>query len=503
MVDVLLIAEGTYPYIRGGVSAWIDTLIRGLKEINFGLIFLGGRKKDYNGFKYDFPSNLIYYSEIFLFDELERKKSRSYKLIKKKGMKEKLRDFHIWFKKNIFTKNPFPSELKNIDFYFKTIDINYFLYSKEAWEFIIEMYNNFAVYIPFIDYFWNIRNLHLPIFSVTSITSQLPDFKIIHSPSTGYAGFLGSLLSYHRKKPLIITEHGIYTRERKIDIFNADFLTDKRFFMYKNLGDIDHIQEIWIEFFISIGKFCYETADFIVSLFEEAKNIQILYGADSKKCRIIPNGVDLEKFTSLLAKRSHKIPKIIALIGRVVPIKDIKTFIKAIKIVSYQIPEIEGWVVGPTEEDPDYYKECLKLVSALNLENRIKFKGFVKTEEILSQVGLVTLTSISEGMPLVILEALAGGVPCVTTDVGACRQILYGGIDEEDKKIGKAGEITPIANPESIAKAYIELLCNENLWKEYQKNGIERVKKYYSQEKMFQNYLNLYKEALALGRNRI
>lgn len=501
MIDILIIAEGTYPYIRGGVSTWIDEMLNGFKDLKFGLIFLGGKREDYEEIQYKFPENLIYYFEIFLFEDME---SKHFKLSKKgKNFIENLRNLHLWFKRQIFTNESFSFESKKLSFYLEMLDRDYFLYSKESWEFIVEMYNNFALYTPFIDYFWNVRNMHLPIFSLASLIPKVPEFKIIHSPSTGYAGFLASLLSIKRKKPLIITEHGIYTIERKIDILNIDIFQDRRFFLYRTLGNSEHIRKIWIEFFMNLGKFSYDTANFIISLFEDARKIQISYGADPKKCRVIPNGIDIQKFLTLLNKRPQKIPKIIALIGRVVPIKDVKTFIKAIKIASSEAPEIEGWVIGPTEEDPDYYEDCLKLVEALNLENKLKFMGFIETEKILSQVGLVTLTSVSEGMPLVILEALASGVPCVTTDVGSCRQILYGGIDEEDLRIGKAGEVVPVANPEKLAQSYLKLLYNENLWKEYQKNGLERIKRYYTKEKMFQNYRNLYMEALEIGRDRV
>ena len=57
------------------------------------------------------------------------------------------------------------------------------------------------------------------------------------------------------------------------------------------------------------------------------------------------------------------------------PIKDIKTFIRAIKEVQSNMPNIEGWIIGPYEEDPQYYKECQLLVGSLDLENNVKFLG--------------------------------------------------------------------------------------------------------------------------------
>jgi hypothetical protein len=87
-------------------------------------------------------------------------------------------------------------------------------------------------------------------------------------------------------------------------------------------------------------------------------------------------------------------------------------------------------------------------------------------------------------------------VPCVATDVGSCRDLIEGGIDEEDLRIGLAGAITGIANPEALATQYERLLNFENGdWDRAQKAGLERVEKYYRQELFLQDYRDIYDEA--------
>ncbi|WP_448583968.1 DUF3492 domain-containing protein, partial [Thermocrinis sp.] len=68
-IDVLFIAEGTYPYIKGGVSTWIHQIITGMKDLNFGVLFLGSRPEDYKGIGYQLPDNLIYLEAIYLFED--------------------------------------------------------------------------------------------------------------------------------------------------------------------------------------------------------------------------------------------------------------------------------------------------------------------------------------------------------------------------------------------------------------------------------------------------
>jgi len=239
---------------------------------------------------------------------------------------------------------------------------------------------------------------------------------------------------------------------------------------------------MWVKFFEGLGRFSYSASTKIISLFEKARQIQISYGASPDKTAVIPNGVDVDSLGD--------VPKVVSLIGRIVPIKDIKTFIKAIRIAANQIPEIEGWIVGPEEEDPDYAKECHFLVETLGLQKNIKFLGFKNVQEIFPKTGIITLTSISEGMPLVVIEGFAAGVPAVS------RQLIYGGIDENDIKIGKAGEVVSIANPSELASAYISLFTDLSKWKKYQENAVKRVRRYYSLERFLKNYRNIYQEAI-------
>jgi glycosyltransferase involved in cell wall biosynthesis len=154
---------------------------------------------------------------------------------------------------------------------------------------------------------------------------------------------------------------------------------------------------------------------------------------------------------------------VLALIGRVVPIKDIMTFIRAMRTVVNRLPEAEGWIIGPEDEDPEYAQECHNLAIGLGLQDKVKFLGFQNMTDVLPQVGVVGLSSISEALPLVLLEGFAAGVPAVATDVGACRQLVYG-LDAEDQAIGAAGSIVGIADPQSLASAALELLTDKQKW---------------------------------------
>jgi glycosyltransferase involved in cell wall biosynthesis len=491
-IDIMIISEGTYPYVRGGVSSWIDQLMRGLPDYRFGIIFIGSRKEEYEGIKYQFPDNLVYLLESYMFDFGARDQ-----VAPRRGDPEalgKVEKIHQWFDS---AKEPFPKALTSLDFFLKEVDESFFLYSESAWKFITNIYEQKCPSMPFIEYFWTIRSIHAPIWKVAKIADAIAGkAKLIHTPSTGYAGFLGTLVSHNDQVPLILTEHGIYTKERRIDLLSSTLFQNNKADLLKQSDEDDYIKQMWIHFFEGIGRMCYNRADPILSLFNGAREAQIAYGAPQERCRVIPNGVDTDKLHKAYEARAEKVPHVVTLIGRVVAIKDIKTFIRAIRIAAYEIPDIEGWIVGPMDEDPDYAMECMQIVQNLDLQNHVKFLGFQNITDILPKSGLLTLTSISEGMPLVILEGFAAGLPCVATDVGSCRELIEGALNEEDIAIGDAGEVVPIANSSALAKAYTTLLSDEAVWHKAQRNGLERVNRFYRQEQFLQSYNTIYREAL-------
>ena len=169
-------------------------------------------------------------------------------------------------------------------------------------------------------------------------------------------------------------------------------------------------KSIWIDYFYYLSKLAYQYCDKNYFPFlEYNRNIQIEYGAPEEKTIVIPNGVDEKKYGSIVRNKRKGFH--VGSILRVVPIKDVKMMIKGFKIASDQIPDMTLWLIGPTDEDDDYYEECLKLVENLGLKEKIIFTGRADVTEYYSFLDLLLLTSISEGQPLSILEGLASGIP--------------------------------------------------------------------------------------------
>ena len=494
-VDVMLLLEGTFPYVSGGVSSWVNQIIRGFPELSFGAVFIGSRRDDYEGMKYALPDNLLHLEEHYLHGgqltppvHACRGSAAGFEVI---------RQLHRWFRAPLETV--MPTALKDISFYLPGgggVDYAQFLHAERSWDYITEMNQEQCSDPSFVDYFWTVRNMHTPVWQLAEIASRLIPAGLYHTVSTGYAGFLGALLHHATSRPLILSEHGIYTKERRIDIFHSDWIQDRRNALQKDLTEVSYYRELWIRFFETLGRFCYDAADTTVSLFEGARQRGIADGAPAERTRVIPNGIDLARFAPLRATRPAEPPPIVALLGRVVPIKDVKTFIRGIKTMVSHLPEVEGWIVGPTDEAPNYAAECRDLAESLAIADRIRFKGFMDPRELFPQIGLLVLTSISEGLPLVALEGFAAGVPMVSTDVGSCRQLVEG-VGTEDEALGHAGGVVPINSPQAMADACLKLLQSSEAWRSAQASAIARVERFYTHERMFGDYRELYQKGLA------
>ena len=496
--DILLLLEGTYPYVRGGVSSWVHQIIEGLPHYNFELIFVGGAPEHYGEIQYTLPKNVTKLHVHYLVEDNNTDIKAKHGVKYKKELCEFGQQLQSYFRD---CNEPIPTEL--LKFAFETLakkdGINEadFLYSESSWQVLANYYLKYCDESSFIDFFWSYRNLYKPLFKIAEIARELPNAKLIHSISTGYAGILGAGASVISNTPFLLTEHGIYTKERKIDLIQASWIKESEQSLGKNLNtEMGFIRRMWISFFEQIGRTTYQEADKIISLYEGNRQRQIKDGATPNKAFVVPNGIKTSRFVESLTKRPNKIPPVVGLIGRVVPIKDIKTFIRAIKEAQSSLPNVEGWIIGPFEEDPQYYKECQLLVGSLDLQSTIKFTGMQDIAQILPKLGIVALTSISEAQPLVLLEAMAAGVPVLASDVGSCREIIEGGT-EQDKALGKAGEVVSIASPSETALQISNMLTNDQMWLEYQQSGLARVRKFYDESHMFARYDKLYKDTMA------
>ena len=181
----------------------------------------------------------------------------------------------------------------------------------------------------------------------------------------------------------------------------------------------------------------------------------------------------------------------VGFLGRVVPIKDVKTLLRAARRVCDVLPDATFLIAGPLDEDAEYYEECRELTAQLQLGGHVQFLGMRKRDEVLPLMDVMALSSVSEGLPFVVLEAMATGIPLVSTDVGACRELLEGQPDE-NPALGPCGLLAETGDSDGIARALIRLLSDAELQDDMSVAGWQRARRCYHEDLALGAYRKIY-----------
>ena len=465
---ICIISEGCYPYVVGGVSGWVHSMIQTFPKQEFILLSVIASREQSGRFAYKLPENVKEVHEVYLQDSDWGSVNKQHKSRLTPKEYHSLRS--LMLDQNV--------EWSVLFDYFRNnnVSINQLLMGEDFYHAAVDCYNLQYPDIVFSDFLWTMRSMYLPLFLALSM--EVPKADIYHAVSTGYAGIIGSMGKYFHNGQLIISEHGIYTREREEELIKAEWVQRT----YK---------KIWIRQFKKMSKVAYETADVVTGLYKHASELQEELGCPKEKLLITPNGIDYKRFENLPAAKAQDADYInIGAILRVAPIKDVKTMIQAFAYAKKRCPKLKLWIMGPYDEEPEYAAECFKMAQQLEISD-IEFTGRIQVTDYLGRLDMTILTSISEGQPLTILESFAARVPVIATDVGNCRGLLYG----EDDDFGKAGILTHIMNIEEIGNAMVYLAENPKVRKQMADVGYRRLMRKYKIEDMKKTYEGIYRQA--------
>jgi len=464
---VCLVLEGSYPYVYGGVSTWMHGCIRAMPEHEFVLWVIGAKAADRGKFVYELPANVAEVHEVFLDDALRLRGGAPpvhFTPEECAALRELVRlgapDWEVLFRL-FHEKRAHPLAV---------------LQSREFMALFTKLCEEEYPYTAFADAFHTVRSMLLPVLWL--MTGEVPEADCYHAICTGYGGLLACLGGSVHHRPVLLTEHGIYTREREEEIIRAEWVAPD-------------FKARWTRFFYMLSEQIYRQADRVTSLFPRARSIQIGMGCEPEKCIVIPNGVDYEKFCAIPPKAEDGWVDIGAVV-RLAPIKDIKTLLYAFLELSARCKNVRLHILGGVD-DEEYARECYALAEQLGLEN-VRFTGRVDIAAYLQKLDFTILTSISEGQPLSVLESLAARRPCVTTDVGCCRELLEG---TPGDTLGAAGFCVPPMYRQGLADAMEKLCISRPLRQRMGAIGQQRVAQSYRHEQMLARYRALYAETAA------
>ena len=123
----------------------------------------------------------------------------------------------------------------------------------------------------------------------------MPKAKLYHTACTGYAGLAAAIGASRNQAPLLLSEHGIYLRERMGDICRSQWIPEKQRQHPTLAQPLSSLRQLWIGFFDLLGRLCYQRSDTVVALFEKNAEAQRHFGADPARMAIIPNGIRTEE----------------------------------------------------------------------------------------------------------------------------------------------------------------------------------------------------------------
>lgn len=466
MMKICIVAEGSYPYVVGGVSTWTHNLIKSFPEHEFVIVSILADRSQRGKFQYELPENVWEVHEVYLNDADWRSRTHGKVRLSKKEY-QALR--------SLVLNQEVEWEAIFRLFQEKISSVNDILMGSDFLRIITEYYQLYYNQLVFTDFLWMMRSIYLPLF--LALGMKLPKADVYHCICTGYAGVLGSIGKYLYGGRMLVSEHGIYTREREEELIKAKWVQG----VFKN---------IWIEQFRKMSGIAYEKADAVVSLFEHARDLQTEEGCLREKTRVIPNGIEVERFENLPGKEAGDAGWTnVGAVVRVAPVKDIMTMIQAFRFAKERDPSLRLYIMGPWEEEEDYAKECFELVRVMNIPD-VVFTGKVDVREYYGKMDMILLTSISEGQPLAIMESFAAGRPVIATDVGDCRGLILG----ESDGFGEAGIVVPVMDVAGISTALLRLAYNQSERTRMGENGYQRVTSLYRAETMYASYRELYKE---------
>lgn len=482
--NVLLVLEGSYPYGGGGISTWAHQLTHGVSNAEFTIYSINAGVEQES--KYELSENVRKVIQVPLWSPDEPHEYFNYgkhyyrivlkkKLTTEQTIKERFIPLFRQFLDIILTES---DDVKNTDIvffgiykFFQDYDFKTTMSSKPVWEVFKERSNAFindeypaTIEDLVVGLRWFYRFL-IPL------SLDIPKADIAHITLSGFPIIPALILKYRYGTPIIITEHGVFIRERLLAINSSNFS-----YFLKNL---------LIKFSECITKLAYHKANYILSVNAFNINWENMYGAAKDKIKVIYNGVDHTLFTPR-PKPDHlkNIPTVVAA-ARIFELKDIITMIKACDVVRKTVPNVKFLVYGNKTDVPEYTEKCERLIDKLRLRENFELAGFHPSPHLIYSEGDISvLSSISEGFPFTVIESMSAGVPVVATDVGGVSEAL------DDM----SGLICKPRDTEDIGNKVVKLLLDRPLRERMSKHARQRVLENFTIQEFISKYQEVYKE---------
>jgi glycosyltransferase involved in cell wall biosynthesis len=467
---VTMVTEGTYPFHTGGVSTWCDQVVRGLPEHRFDVVAisadLGARPTR------PLPSNV----DRVILQPMWTAEHSVPRV--RQGLRREFEAAMANVLRAVIEECDDPVDrleggLRQLLAAASRNGLLQLTVSARTTEQLVELWARAEARgrlawsgAPMLSLSAAVRIVDHVVQALRVLGADPPAADVVHAVANGHCGLLGLGIRWRRGTPLVVSEHGVFLRERILAYRSDEASTATR--------------AVMVRFHTLLSSLVYRRADQIVPVSQFNARWAIAHGAAPSKVSVIHNGIDVGAFPVAPPNPGGAT---LTWVGRVDPLKDVGTLIRAFAQITNRRPDTLLQIYGPVpESNLDYFAQCRRLVEELRLSDRVTFMGPVSPTWPAYHAGnAVLLSSISEGMPYTVLEAMATGRATISTAVG--------GVGEA---VGDAGLLVPPRDPEAMARAALALLDDRQLQRDLGSRAHARVSSLFRLDRSVANYGNLY-----------
>ncbi|MGH3239486.1 MAG: GT4 family glycosyltransferase PelF [Spirillospora sp.] len=426
--------EGTYPHNFGGVSVWCDQLVRGMPEHEFTVLALTATGAE--PVVWDLPGHVEVEPVTMWGPPAGRPPSR-----------REAREFERLFRSFLYTlispsprmTDVFPHILRGLFEFGRTHDLGAALRTEGPVRWLMDAWSDRAAEFDRL----GVRpTVHDALTTIDLLEHMLrpmhgppPRGDVVHAVSNGIPVLPCLAAKWTYGTPFCLTEHGIYLRERYIGMRRARYPYP--------------VKAVLLGFMRLLCVAGYKAADLLTPCNLYNQRWEVRCGADAENMETVYNGVDPARFPAAGPEPAHPT---ISWAGRVDPIKDLETLIRAFALVKDEVPDARLRLFGGTPTGGERYRtRCETLAADLGVAEHTAFEGRIDDIRDAYAAGtVVALSSISEGFPYTLIEAMTCGRVTVATDVGGVREA-----------VADTGLVVPPRSPRKMADACLRLLGDE------------------------------------------
>ncbi len=246
----------------------------------------------------------------------------------------------------------------------------------------------------------------------------------------------------------------------------------------------------------ALESYVFKQADAITTICQGLRNDIIQRGLPADKITVIPNAVDIEKFSfglkadsRLREKLALKNKIVLGFIGSYYAYEGLPLLLQALPRILQVRPEVRLLLVGGGPQE----KLLTQEIEKFGLEQQVVFTGRVAHDQVQEYYNLVDLfvyprlsMRLTELVtPLKPLEAMAQGGLVVASDVGGHKELIN---DHENGYLFKANDVN------ELAATVLTVLDNQIQWEDIRKKGREFVEQQRNWGMSVAAYKNVYKK---------